>query len=117
MNRLPTAWQCMVMWWALTAVAMAVIGYLAVKLITLTAQALGYLQPLLIPVAVAAILAYLLDPVVTRITRLGVTRIKAVLIVFGAFILTTALVVLWIAPLFSQHTSALMQTVPVYAPN
>ncbi|MEA3186762.1 MAG: hypothetical protein QOD99_592 [Chthoniobacter sp.] len=86
------------MWAALTALALAVIGGLAVELIVLASRALYYLQPLLIPVAVAAIFAYLLDPVVERITRFGITRTKAVLYVFAIVFLPLVAIITWVTP-------------------
>lgn len=115
MDRLPTQWQTKTMWWALTGISITVIGTLAVGAIWLAAKVLGFLQPLLIPVAIAAILAYLLDPVVSWITRRGVSRIKAVLIVFGTFITTTALILVWVIPVASQQGSAFLDEVPAYA--
>ncbi len=91
------------MWSALTALAIAVSFALAIGVIYITSKVLGFLQPLLIPVAVAGILAYLLDPLVSRITRLGLSRITAVLIVFGLFIVTTALILVWIIPVITEQ--------------
>ena len=54
------------MWSALTAVALATIGSIAVGLIWTAAQVISFLQPILIPFAVAGVLAYLLDPVVSK---------------------------------------------------
>ena len=45
-------------------------------------ELIGFLQPILIPVAIAAILAYLLDPVVTYLSRRGFGRTRAVLSIF-----------------------------------
>jgi len=60
----PTPWQQRTMWAALTALSLFAIGWLVVDVLVLVGRTLSYLQPLLVPVAVAAIMAYLLDPVV-----------------------------------------------------
>ena len=83
----PSAFQSKTLWRALTGVAIFIIGLLLVGLIWLTGQVLGYLQPVLVPLAVAGIVAYLLDPVVTWLQKKGLSRIKAVIAVFASFVL------------------------------
>mgnify|MGYP000458630087 CR=1 FL=1 len=56
-----------------------------------TSRVLGFLQPILIPFAVAGVLAYLLDPVVDRLERLGLSRLVATIVVM---LLVTLLFVL-----------------------
>src|ERR1043166_2421429 len=94
----PTPGQQRMMWAALTGWALSSIGGLALLVIVLAARALGYLQPLLIPVAVAAILAYLLDPIVEKIVRYGATRTRAVLYVFALVFIPLGGILLWIIP-------------------
>ncbi len=84
----PTEFQRRVLWKAVTGLSMAVIGTLAVLAILLVGRVLSFLQPVLVPVAVAAILAYLFEPVVVRLrksTFLGrpISRTAAVAVVFG----------------------------------
>ena len=72
------------MWAALTALFVVFIVVVVVSVIWLASNVIGFLQPILIPVAIAAILAYLLDPVVSYLvgrTRLG--RTKATLLLFA----------------------------------
>ena len=68
-----------------------------VGIIWLGSTTLGYLQPVLVPLAVAGIIAYLLDPVIGWLEKSkAITRLRAVLIVlltslvivgtFGTFI-------------------------------
>ena len=68
----PTPWQLRTMWAALTALALCSIGVMVVVLLLLAGKVLAYLQPLLVPVAVAAIMAYLLDPVVEWLAKHGI---------------------------------------------
>ena len=75
---------------------------------------LGFLQPILIPFAVAAVMAYLLDPVVSRIVGWGTTRNRAVLTVFAAVALASAGILLWIVPAISRQTGNLAGKVPRY---
>ena len=75
------------MWKAVTGLAILVLGSLLVGLIWLTSAVLGYLQPVLVPLAVAGIVAYLLDPVVQYLQRNGFSRMKGIITVFSGFIL------------------------------
>ena len=75
------------MWKALTGLAILVIGALLVGMIWLTSSVLGYLQPVLIPLAVAGIVAYLLDPVVRFLQSKGLSRIRGIIVVFLGFTL------------------------------
>ncbi len=83
----PTRFQSKTIWRALTGIAILVIGILIVGLIWLAGKTLGYLQPVLVPLAVAGIVAYLLDPIVTWLQHRGLSRIKAVISVFASFII------------------------------
>lgn len=67
---------------ALTAVCIVVLGSLMVGGIWLLGEVLAYLQPVLVPLAVAGILAYLIDPIVNWTERKGLSRMKAILAVF-----------------------------------
>ena len=62
MKNLPTAFQRNALWTAVTALSLTLLGALAVGLIYLGTQVLGFLQPILVPFAVAGVLAYLLEP-------------------------------------------------------
>lgn len=76
------------MWRALTGLSILVLGGLLVGLIILMSSVLGYLQPVLVPLAVAGIIAYLLDPVVRFIQRRwNLSRFWGIAIVFSGFLL------------------------------
>jgi len=94
----PSRFQIKTLWQALTGIAILVIGLLIVLLIWLTGQVLGYLQAVLVPLAVAGITAYLLDPVVTWLQKKGLSRLKAVISVFASFILLIGLLAWMILP-------------------
>ena len=108
----PTNWQKKILWAALTALAMAFIGVLAVGAIWGTSKVLGFLQPILIPVAVAGILAYLLNPLVDRFVARGLSRTKSVLAVFALVFLPLALITLWVVPEIYQQSSEFAKTLP-----
>jgi predicted PurR-regulated permease PerM len=91
------------MWKAATGLAILVIGLLLVGLIWVTSNVLSFLQPVLLPVAVAGVIAYLLDPIVARLQIKGMSRLKSVLSVFGSFLLLlTVLGFIIIPPIVTQ---------------
>src|SRR5439155_798779 len=74
----PTPWQRKVMWAALTALFVVVLIVIIGTVIWTSANIISFLQPILIPVAIAVILTYLLDPLVTKMSRGTLSRTKAV---------------------------------------
>lgn len=103
--RYPSPFQRRTLWKALTGLAILTIGALLVGLIWLTGQVLGYLQPVLVPLAVAGIIAYLLDPIVSWLQRKGLSRLKAVMGVFAAFIAFLVLLGFMIVPPIAKQVS------------
>lgn len=97
MLRPPTRFQQRTIWSAATGVALLVIAALLVFLIWLTGQVLGFLQPVLVPLALAGIIAYLLDPLVRWFQKRGLSRLRSVVMVFGcalaAFLLLLAVMI------------------------
>jgi len=83
MKEYPTLWQRKMMWAALTACFVVVLVVIVAAVIWASASIISFLQPILIPVAIAAILAYLLDPLVTKMSRGTLTRTKAIALLFA----------------------------------
>jgi predicted PurR-regulated permease PerM len=110
----PTPWQNKVIWGALTALACWCIGWVALNVILIATKVISFLQPLLIPFAIAAVLAYLLEPVVRRLARTGLSRTSAVLIVFGVFLLFATSLLVWLVPLIYQQSIEFGRDVPDY---
>src|SRR4029077_7032269 len=79
----PTPWQQKTMWTALTALFITFLVVIVCSVVWVAANGVSFLPPILIPVGIAGILAYLLDPVVTKICKGGLGRTKAVLLVFA----------------------------------
>lgn len=101
----PTPYQTKTMWKAATGLAILIIGLLLVGLIWITSHVLSFLQPVLLPVAIAGVIAYLLDPLVVWFQRKGMSRIKSVLTVFASFILLLiVLASIILPPIVSQIT-------------
>jgi predicted PurR-regulated permease PerM len=102
------------MWAALTALSLFVIGWLIVYLLMRVGQMLSYLQPLLVPVAVAAIMAYLLDPVVEFLISRGLARTRAVLCVFAITLLSLAGILVWVLPQLYHQSIQLSTSLPKF---
>lgn len=110
----PTPWQKKTIWGALTALSVVAIGAIAVGIVWLTSRVLGFMQPILIPFAVAGVMAYLLDPVVSRIASWGTSRQRAVFAVFAVLTIALAGILLWIVPALAHQSSNLVRKVPRY---
>lgn len=82
----PSARQTQMIWLAITTLAMAVFLVLLGLLFWGAGWVLGQLTPVVLPLAVAGILAYLLDPVVGYFERKGLRRNWAI---FAVFLLAT----------------------------
>ncbi len=110
----PTLWQKKILWGALTGLAIGVIGALAVGLIWGVNALMGFLQPLLVPVAVAGIFSFLLNPLVNRFRKWGLSRHTAVLAVFASVFLPIALICLWAMPEVYDQSADFAVKLPGY---
>ncbi len=113
----PTPWQKKSIWAALTTLSVVAIGAVAVGLIWLFSTVMAFLQPILVPFAVAGVLAYLFEPVVSKIVSemLGTSRKRARaggLCRRNVIALTGILI--WIIPAVWTQTGKLVQRVPAY---
>ena len=115
MTNYPTAWQRRILWTVITYVAIVGGGAVAVSLIYLFGQAVGFLQPVLIPFALAAVLAFLLEPIVRMLTeRTRLSRTGAVLTLAGVILLALALAGVLIVPRIYDSTASMIQGMPAY---
>lgn len=73
------------------------------------------LGPVLTPFAMAALLAWLGDPLVDRLERCGLARGAAVALVFAAIIMVILLAPLILLPLLEAQIGVLIAKLPVYA--
>jgi len=110
----PTPWQKKTLWNAVTALSLLVIAAVLVFTIYLATQLLTLLQPLLLPVAVAGVLGYLLEPVVTWLTRRRLPRLLATIIVFAIFILGGVLVIVGVIPTIYTESVKFSTALPGY---
>lgn len=108
----PTDWQAKTMYAALTALSILAICATACLVLWVIAFTVGKFQAFLIPLAVAAVMAYLLEPVVLKLCSWKLSRTAAVLIVFGVFIIFSALVLVWVGPTIYDQTVKFAGNVP-----
>jgi predicted PurR-regulated permease PerM len=72
------------------------------------------LAPVLMPFAIAAMLAYLGDPLADRLQRVGMGRTMAVSIVFSVIVLVTVGALLLLVPLIQRQVASVYDNVPTY---
>lgn len=111
----PTPFQKKLCWAALTAVSVVAICAVVVVFGVLVVQAISYLQPLLMPVAISAILAFLLEPVVRWLMRLRISRIGSIVVVYAVFAGTIAGILIWIVPAGYRQGNAFYQNFGAYS--
>jgi predicted PurR-regulated permease PerM len=83
------------------------LGVLAVIFLTLY-----LLSPVLLPFVLGIILAYLLNPLVSRLERIRVRRTVGALVVSGAIILVFALALSFVVPFLANEISDLIASLP-----
>jgi len=111
----PSRFQWRIWWLALTVLALAIILTGIFYAGSYVLAAIGFLKPVVLPLAVAGILAYLLDPVVTWLARRGWKRLWGVLAVFGTVILFIAGMLLWVIPSIQQQGDTFHKNLPAYS--
>ena len=106
----PTPFQQRTLWNAATGVSIMILGALMVGLVWLIGKVFGVLQPVLIPLIVAGIVAYVLDPVVRLLQKRGLSRLWSVVTVSAAILASIALLVIALIPAVNQGRGLLKKT-------
>jgi predicted PurR-regulated permease PerM len=106
----PTPFQQRALWNAATGISILILGTLMVGLVWLIGKVFGFLQPVLIPLIVAGIIAYVLDPVVRLLQGRGLSRISSVITIFVAILASIALLVIALIPALNQGRGLLKKT-------
>ncbi len=115
MTNYPTAWQRRALWTVFTYLAIVAAGAVAIALIIAFGQVVGFFQPVLIPFAVAAVLAFLLEPIVRLLTtRTRLKRTGAVLTLFGVIVLGLVLAGVLIVPQIYDSAANMIRGMPEY---
>lgn len=110
----PTPSQARWLWSALTGLAVAVLIALAGLLVVAAGFVVRELAAVLTPLAIAGVLAYLLDPLVDVIEARGVPRTRAILLVFFMSIMAVLILLATMVPQLVVETHALVKQLPEY---
>ena len=110
--RYPTRFQQKTVWGAITGLAILTLGVLVGGLIWLTGKVFGFLQPVLIPLIVAGIIAYLLDPVVRLLENRGLCRLWSVVVVFISILTLATLLASAVVPGIQRGHGTLKNLLP-----
>lgn len=110
--RYPTRFQQKTLWNAATGVSLLVLGVLLVGSVWLTGMIFGFLQPVLIPLIVAGIIAYVLDPVVRLLERHRFSRLWAVVTLFMSILVVATLLTASVIPGIQRGRGTLQHLFP-----
>jgi predicted PurR-regulated permease PerM len=102
------------LWNAITSLSLLVIAAIVVFTLYVATQILAFLQPLLLPVAVAGVIAYLLEPLVSWLARRKMPRLLAVVLVFGVFVLSGVLTFVGVVPSIYTESVKFSSDLPGY---
>lgn len=110
----PTSTQRRVWYSALTGISIAVLALFSYGLGYLFVQFVLFFKSLLLPLALAAVLAYLLEPLVCILEKRKVRRTFGILILFGIGVLILIGLGLWVVPLIINEVNKLIQNFDFY---
>jgi predicted PurR-regulated permease PerM len=82
--------------------------------LALVAATVVLLHHVLLPFVAAATLAYLLDPVVNRLERIGMNRASATLFITGLFIVSVVFLLLLAIPIVGTEVATFIDNLPTY---
>jgi len=85
-----------------------------ILVVSLMVRGISFLQPVLIPVAVAAILAFLLEPVVKFFMRLRFSRLSSIVVVYVVFACLIVGLIVYIAPPAYRQGQEFVRNFPSY---
>ena len=110
----PTPTQARLLWASLTALAFGVLVSLIVVLLWALGLVLQQLSSVLLPLAVAGIIAYLLDPVVDLLETRGLPRARAIICVFALATVIVGALIGSVVPQIVNETRELAVRIPAY---
>lgn len=111
----PTEKQARVLWFGLTALAVGVMAGLVGVLIWGLGVVVTALTPVLLPLAVAGIIAYLLDPVVNFFVKKRVPRMWSIFLVFALVIVLILGLFATVVPQIVSEGRELVDKAPDYS--
>lgn len=111
----PTPPQARTIWFALTSLSVALTVAILGAVIFGLRYLLLLLAPVLWPLAIAGVAAYLLDPVVEWLSKRGIPRGRAVILVFVLAVVLLLALMMSIVPAVIGEVRVLVDRVPKYA--
>jgi predicted PurR-regulated permease PerM len=111
----PTEKQARILWLSLTALAFGVLIGLASLLLWGVGWVINRLSSVLLPLAIAGIIAYLLDPVVDYLEQRRISRGRAIQLVFLFGIVLVLGVLATVIPVLVLEIGELTKSLPDYA--
>lgn len=111
----PSPAQSRLIWFALSSLAVAVLLVLLAGLIWGMGFVLRLFSPVLWPLALAGVFAYLLDPVVDFLERRKIARSRAIMLVFITALVVFAGIVASVVPQLYRETRQFAERVPDYS--
>jgi predicted PurR-regulated permease PerM len=111
----PSDRQARLIWFAVSGLAMGLLIALLCLLVWVMGKVLNVLSPVLWPLALAGVIACLLDPVVHFLERKGAPRTRAILVVFALAFLIVVGLLGSVVPQAVVETRQLVSQMPRYA--
>jgi len=113
----PTPWQARLIWLASSALAGAILVTVLAGVVWGLGKVLHLLSPVLWPLAVAGVIAYLLDPLVDGIERRVASRARAIVCVFALAAVIVLALIGSVVPQVVRETQQLVHRIPRYTIN
>ena len=112
--KIPSPFQLKIFWAGVTTLSFLAIAAAITLVGSIVVVSISFLQPVLIPVAVAAILAFLLEPVVKFFMRLRLSRLASIADVYVIFACLFVGLIVYIAPPAYRQGQAFTKNFPAY---
>lgn len=110
----PSPRQAAILWTGATTLAIAIIGGFIFGALLGFGWLVDRLSPVIFPLAIAGIIAYLLDPLVDFFERRGVARTRAIILVFFIGVMLVAGLLATVVPRIVVETGELVRRAPSY---
>lgn len=89
--------------------------YMLLQIRPMIAGIYGFLKEILMPFLIAMIISYVLNPVVTLLSRRKVPRTVSVLLIYALFIISSTVILMNLIPLFMKQLQELNEHLPALA--
>lgn len=108
----PTVEQKRILWAALTTLAWAIILGITFAILLGLYAVVKIIYPVLLPLGVAAIIAFILDPVLEWFEKHGFSRLSSLLMTFSIFIVASIVFLLLVVPPLVRQAGQSIKEIP-----